>query len=101
MSWRRDDDGTGSTGRNGQPPRIGEPSVYLGGRASALALRQGFLVGLPAGRARADVPGVGGRTSYESHYFPAVRTRYLLGHFRFHGAPLIGPNDPSVSPSPA
>ena len=37
------------------------------GGASFLALRQGFLVGLPAGWACADVPGVGCSTSYESH----------------------------------
>jgi hypothetical protein len=67
--------------------------------APLLVLGQGFLVGLPAGWARADITGVGCRTSYEPHWFPAVRTRHLLGHFRFHGAPFIGPNGVSASPS--
>jgi hypothetical protein len=67
--------------------------------ALSLVLGQGFLVGLPARLARADVTGVGCRTSNESHRLPARRTRYLLGHFRFHGAPFIGPNGPSASPS--
>src|SRR4029077_3234446 len=38
-------------------------------------------------------------TSYESHWFPVVRTTCLLRHFRFHGALFIGPNGPSASPS--
>src|SRR5260370_42223404 len=80
MNWA-----TSRAGRRGQ------------GRSGSRVLGQGFLVGLSAGWARADVTGVGCRTSYESHWFPAVRTRYLLGHFRSHGAPFIGPNGPSAS----
>jgi len=66
---------------------------------SSLVLGQRFLIGLPAGLARAVVTGVRCRPSYESHWFPAVRTRCLLGHFRSHGAPFTGPNGPSASSS--